>query len=664
MIAELGHFSLILALGLGVCLAILPAVGVYRQQANLMQLTGSLSAGLFIFVLFSFACLANAFLSDDFSVSYVARNSNSALPIQYKISAIWGAHEGSFLLWSLVMAGWTLAVSFFSASLTLDMRARVMSVLGFLSVGFLLFILLTSNPFDRSLPIFPADGADLNPLLQDFGLIVHPPMLYMGYVGFAVPFAFAIATLTSGKLDAAWARWSRPWTNLAWAFLTVGITLGSWWAYYELGWGGWWFWDAVENASFMPWLVGTALIHSLAATEKRGVFKSWTVLLAIFAFSFSLLGAFIVRSGVLTSVHAFAVDPERGMFILAFLVIVVGGSLLLYAIKATGIKSDAGFDWTSRESMLLANNMLLIVAAGAVLLGTIYPIIYEAMTDGKKISVGPPYFNTIFVPIVMVLFAVMALSPSSRWRKTPLDKFVRDQILPLGGSLLFVAASVFFFASSFEWVVVLVVTVAAWIFVSLARDLLARVQNKSRKLSALFRQPLSYYGMLFGHLGIAVALTGVCLTVYYSEEKDVRMAPGDMVELAGFEFTFTEMNKVKGPNYLADQATLEIVRDGKHIVTLHPEKRFYQAARNVMTEADMDAGLFRDLYVALGEPVDNTAWAVRVQYKPFVRWVWFGGLFIAIGGFLTILDKRYRRRQKAKQAVTAIEPVNALGAST
>ncbi len=654
MIAEIGHFSLILALGLAVCLAILPAVGVYYRRVNLMQLSGSLSAGLFVFVSISMVCLGNAFLNDDFSVAYVARNSNSALPVQYKISAIWGAHEGSFLLWSLVMAGWTLAVSVFSRNLTLDMRARVLSVMGILSVGFLLFILLTSNPFDRNLPVFPQDGSDLNPLLQDFGLIVHPPMLYMGYVGFSVPFAFAIATLTSGKLDSAWARWSRPWTNLAWAFLTVGITLGSWWAYYELGWGGWWFWDAVENASFMPWLVGTALVHSLAATEKRGVFKSWTVLLAIFAFSFSLLGAFLVRSGVLTSVHAFAVDPERGVFILAFLVLVIGGSLLLYAFKATGIKSTAGFEWTSRETMILVNNMLLIVAAGVVLLGTIYPLIYEALTGGKKISVGPPYFNTIFVPIVMLLFVVMAVSPSSRWRKTPLEKIVRQQLVSLFASLVMVTTLIYFFASKIEWVAVLVVSVAAWILINLLRDLFGRVRNKVDKLTALFRQPLSYYGMLLGHLGIAVSITGVCLTVYYSEEKDIRMAAGDLVQLSGYEVLFKGVKKVKGPNYVADQGELVISRDGEHVVTLHPEKRFYQTGGNMMTEADMDAGLFRDLYVALGEPIGESAWAVRVQYKPFVRWVWFGGLLIALGGSVTLLDRRYRTA-KRKVAASATE---------
>ena len=419
MIVELGHFSLILALGLSFCLATIPSWGVYKRNLALMQAAPSIATGLLFMTGLSFFCLGWAFWHDDFSVAYVARNSNSALPLQYKLSAIWGAHEGSFLLWSLVMAGWTAAVAWFSGSLTSDMRARVLSVMGALSVGFLIFLLEASNPFVRNLPVIPQDGSDLNPLLQDFGLIVHPPMLYMGYVGMAVPFAFAVATLTTGRLDSAWARWSRPWTNVAWAFLTMGIALGSWWAYYELGWGGWWFWDAVENASFMPWLIGTALIHSLATTEKRGVFKSWTVLLAIFAFSFSLLGAFLVRSGVLTSVHAFAVDPERGTLILIYLGIVIGCSQTLYAFKASGIRSDTGYETSSREVLLLANNVLLVVATAAVLLGTLAPLGYEAFTGGDKISVGPPYFNKVFVPVVMLLFMFMALSPVSRWKKTP-----------------------------------------------------------------------------------------------------------------------------------------------------------------------------------------------------------------------------------------------------
>ncbi|MFT7091211.1 MAG: cytochrome c-type biogenesis protein CcmF [Candidatus Azotimanducaceae bacterium] len=655
MIAEVGHYSLILALGLSVCLAVIPALGVYQKRVAWMQLGNSLSVGIFVFVFIAFCCLANAFLSNDFSVLYVARNSNTALPVIYKISAIWGAHEGSFLLWILVMAGWTLAVSLFSDGLTLDMKSRVLSILGSLNIGFLLFLLLTSNPFDRTLPIFPAEGADLNPLLQDFGLIVHPPMLYMGYVGFAVPFAFAIATLTTGRLDSAWARWSRPWTNVAWAFLTVGITLGSWWAYYELGWGGWWFWDAVENASFMPWLIGTALIHSLATSEKRGVFKSWTVLLAIFAFSFSLLGAFLVRSGVLTSVHSFAVDPERGAFILMFLILVVGGSLTLYAFKASSIRSEAGFDGTSRETFLLTNNLLLIVATAAVLLGTIYPLIYEAATGGDKISVGPPYFNKVFVPIVLLLFIAMAISPKTRWKSTPIPRLVNEQLLPLGLATGSVVLLNILFASTFEWVVVGTNIIAAWIFFSLAVDWWSKVANKRDKFASLFRQTPSYYGMMLGHLGIAVCLVGVAVTIYFSEEKDVRLEAGQSVTLSGYEFTLIKMNQVQGPNYVADQGEVRVRRAGETIVTLFPERRLYKASGSVMTEADIDAGVFRDLFVALGEPVDSDAWAVRVHYKPFVRWIWFGGMFIAIGGFVTILDRRYRavRQRRALPALGA-----------
>ncbi|MEX0943994.1 MAG: heme lyase CcmF/NrfE family subunit [Pseudomonadales bacterium] len=661
MIPELGHFSLILALGLAVCLFTVPAFGVLYGRSAWMQLSRSLAAGLFVFVLLSFGCLIYAFVTDDFSVNYVANNSNSALPDYYKVSAVWGAHEGSFLLWTLIMTGWTLAVAVLSRGLTLAMRARVLAVMGFLSFGFILFMLMTSNPFDRSLPIYPDEGADLNPLLQDFGLIVHPPMLYMGYVGFSVPFAFAIATLLSGQLDSAWARWSRPWTNVAWACLAAGITLGSWWAYYELGWGGWWFWDAVENASFLPWLVGTALIHSLAATEKRGVFKSWTVLLAIFAFSLSLLGAFLVRSGVLVSVHSFAVDPERGLFILGFLTLVVGGSLTLYAIKAAGIKSESGFDFTSRETLVLINNVLLVVAASAVLLGTIYPLIYEAMTGGKKISVGPPYFNAVFVPVVMVMFIAMAVSPFSRWRHTPVRKYVVEQWPWLVASFVVMCLLLLALASRFELVVAIVNAIALWILLNLVRDGWYKISNKKARVAALLKQSPSYYGMWLAHLGIAIAMTGVVTTVYFSEEKDVRLEPGEVVKMAGHEFRFEKMSLVQGPNYVSNMAEIKVLRNGKAITSLYPEKRRYNASGNVMTEADMDAGLFRDLYVALGEPVGDTAWAVRVHYKPFVRWIWMGGLFIAVGGLVTVFDRRYRviRMGRRLTAPTAAPGVTA-----
>ena len=645
MVPEFGHFALILALCLSVALSALPALGVVRSDVSLMRSGGFIAGGVFVFLLFSFICLMESFLADDFSVQYVANNSNSALPIQYKISAIWGAHEGSFLLWTLIMGGWTLAVAFFSGSLTTDMKARVLSVMGLLNVGFIAFILFASNPFDRSLPFFPADGADLNPLLQDFGLIVHPPMLYMGYVGFSVPFALAIATLTTGRLDAAWARWSRPWTNAAWAFLTIGITLGSWWAYYELGWGGWWFWDPVENASFMPWLVGTALIHSLAASEKRGVFKSWTVLLAIATFSLSLLGAFLVRSGVLTSVHAFAVDPTRGLYILTFLVMVIGGSLTLYAVKASGIRSEATYSATSREAMLLTNNLLLVVSTAAVLLGTLYPLIYEVITDGEKISVGPPYFNRVFVPVTLLLLLAMMVGPFSRWRRTDSTVLLNEHWPLLAGSPVLVVAITLISGISLEPVAIVIETIGLWILLLLGKNWQLTVKDGWRVPSA------SYVGMVIGHAGIAIAMLGVVVTTYYSDGRDVRMEPGDSMSLGGYEFRFEKMSRINGPNYVSDQATFSVWRGETEMTTLRPEKRVYNVSRNVMTEADLDPGLIRDLYVALGEPVGDGAWAVRVHVKPFVRWIWLGGLMVAAGGFVTLMDRRYRRRGRTKKGL-------------
>jgi len=639
MVPEFGHFALILALGLSLALTALPAAGVVRNDPILMRSGGFIAGGIFTFLLFSFICLMESFLADDFSVQYVANNSNSALPVQYKVSAIWGAHEGSFLLWTLIMGGWTVAVAFFSRSLTMDMKARVLSVMGLLNVGFITFILFASNPFDRSLPFFPADGADLNPLLQDFGLIVHPPMLYMGYVGFSVPFALAIATLSTGRLDAAWARWSRPWTNAAWAFLTIGIALGSWWAYYELGWGGWWFWDPVENASFMPWLVGTALIHSLAASEKRGVFKSWTVLLAIATFSLSLLGAFLVRSGVLTSVHAFAVDPTRGLYILTFLVLVIGGSLTLYAVKASGIRSEASFSATSREAMLLGNNLLLVVSTAAVLLGTLYPLIYEVITDGEKISVGPPYFNRVFVPVTLLLFLAMIVAPFARWRHTDQASLLLDHWVLLASAPVAVFAITLASGVTVEPLAIVIETIALWILVLLGKHWLRTARGGWRPPSA------SYVGMILGHTGIAIATLGVVVTTYYSDGRDVRMEPGDALELGGYEFRFEKMDRVNGPNYVSDQATFSVWRSDTRMTTLRPEKRVYNVSRNVMTEADLDPGLFRDLYLALGEPVGDGAWAVRVHVKPFVRWIWLGGLMVAAGGFVTLMDRRYRRRR-------------------
>ncbi|WP_313054843.1 heme lyase CcmF/NrfE family subunit [Pseudomonas lopnurensis] len=645
MIPELGHLAMILALCLAVVQATFPLIGAWRGDRLWMGLAQPAAWGQFAFLGFAFACLTYAFMVDDFSVAYVAQNSNSALPWYYKFSAVWGAHEGSLLLWAFILAGWTFAVAIFSRQLPEDMLARVLGVMGLISIGFLLFLIVTSNPFDRLLPQAPMDGRDLNPLLQDFGLIVHPPMLYMGYVGFSVAFAFAIAALLGGRLDAAWARWSRPWTLVAWAFLGLGIALGSWWAYYELGWGGWWFWDPVENASFMPWLVGTALIHSLAVTEKRGVFKSWTVLLAIAAFSLSLLGTFLVRSGVLTSVHAFATDPERGVFILAFLLLVVGGSLTLFALRAPVVKSQIGFGLWSRETLLLVNNLLLVVATAMILLGTLYPLLLDALS-GAKLSVGPPYFNAMFVPLVGALMLALGVGILVRWKDTPL-KWLAGMLTPvliasviLGGlgSLLF---------GDFNWAVLAVCLLAAWVVAASVRDLLDKTRHKGLLKGVRSLAP-SYWGMHLAHLGLAACAIGVVLTSHQSAERDLRLAPGESLELGGYHFVFEGAVHHEGPNFTSDKATIRVLDDGRQVAVLHPEKRLYTVQQMPMTEAGIDAGFTRDLYVALGEPLGDGAWAVRVHIKPFVRWIWLGGLMMALGGVLAASDRRYRIKVKTR----------------
>jgi len=644
MIPELGEYALILALGFSVLLATIPLYGASSLNALWMEYAKPLAKAQFTFMVISFVCLATAFAQDDFTVQYVANHSNSQLPIQFKLSAVWGGHEGSLLLWALILSGWTIAVSLFSRGLPLDMLARVLGVMGIIATGFISFLLWTSSPFLRYLPRSPQDGADLNPLLQDFGLIVHPPLLYMGYVGFSVAFAFAIAALLSGRLDAAWARWSRPWTNIAWAFLGGGITLGSWWAYYELGWGGWWFWDPVENASLMPWLVGTALMHSLAVTEKRGVFKSWTLLLAIFAFSLSLLGTFLVRSGVLTSVHAFASDPERGFFILVLLVLTIGGSLTLYAFKVPNVKSESSFGWLSREMLLLVNNVFLVVMAVTVLLGTLYPLLIDALGAGK-ISVGPPYFNALFVPIMGFMVVCMGLSSAARWRNTPLKNIKKQLLLPALISLAIGFIFPFAYGDGFSFRVFLGISLSLWIMSTVLHEFKAKFRANSSVLAKLKQLSPSYYGMMLAHLGVAVTAIGITLVSVYSEERDMRMAIGDTIELADYQFKFLGTKPVTGANYVADQASLEISLAGEAVVTLHPEKRRYNVKRSMMTEASIDAGLFRDLYIALGEPLADGAWAVRVHYKPYVRWLWLGGLLMSLGGILTVFDKRYRKNK-------------------
>ena len=654
MIPELGHFALILAFCLALVQGVLPLAGAARGNAVLMGVARPAAQGQFVFVAIAFGCLMYSFINNDFSVVNVMTNSNSKLPLQYRVAATWGSHEGSLLLWALMLTVWTLAVTVFSRHLPQVMVARVISVMGLVSVGFLAFMLITSNPFARILPGAP-DGRDLNPLLQDWGMVFHPPMLYMGYVGFSVAFSFAIAALMGGKLDAAWARWSRPWTTVAWIFLTLGIALGSFWAYYELGWGGWWFWDPVENASFMPWLVGTALIHSLAVTEKRGGFKSWTVLLAIFAFSLSLLGTFLVRSGVLTSVHAFATDPRRGVFILAFLVVVIGGSLLLFALRAPKVNSGGSFDAVSRESALLANNALLVVACASVLLGTLYPLFLDALNLGK-ISVGPPYFDATFVPIMTPLVFLMGVGPIARWKQATLPDLWQRLKWALG--IAVVSALLLPFAAG-HWspLVSFGLLLALWIVASTAVNLRERLSGGGVGVFArIARQPRGYWGMIVAHLGVAVFIVGVTMVKGYETERDVKMNVGDTIAIGGYTFRFDGTTERNGPNYRASRGVFDVSRNGKHYDTMHPEKRMYTSGGMPMTEAAIDPGLFGDLYVSLGEPVDGGAWSVRVYHKPFVTWIWFGCIVMAIGGFLALSDRRYRLAQRSGATVSGVAP--------
>ena len=646
MIPELGHLALILALAMALLLASVPLIGAARGNELWMAYARPLAWAQFMFLVFSFICLVHAFLTDDFSVQYVANNSNTELPPEFKFSAVWGAHEGSLLLWVLILAGWTFAVSLFTGDLPREMVARVLAVLGMVSIGFLLFTLLTSNPFDRLLPQAPVQGSELNPLLQDIGLIIHPPMLYMGYVGFSVAFAFAIAALIGGKLDATWARWSRPWTNVAWAFLTAGIAMGSYWAYYELGWGGWWFWDPVENASFMPWLVGTALIHSLAVTDKRGAFKSWTVLLAIFAFSLSLLGTFLVRSGVLTSVHSFANDPERGLFILVFLVVVIGGSLTLYAVRAPPVVGKPLFNWWSREVLLLLNNVLLVAAAVTVLLGTLYPLIVDAL-GGGRISVGPPYFNAMFVPLMCVLFSLLGFAPTSKWKGSSRASTVRELMVAGSASLAVGLLFPVFMGEQYQWGASLAMVLSLWIVLTGARDLLSKL-SQSGGARGLFKLSRSYLGMQMAHFGMAVCIVGVGFTVSYSDQRDVRMAPGDSVELSGYRFQFDGVVPVRGPNYQADEGQIRVFEGDVERYLLKPQKRLYEASGQVMTEADFDTGFTRDLYVALGDSLGEGAWAVAIYYKAFVIWIWSGAALAAGGGLLALTDRRYRIKRSVE----------------
>ena len=649
MIPELGHFSLILALCMALVLGILPIAGAFRAQTGWMAVARPAAFAQLLFMALSYGCLTYSCITHDFSVKYIATNSNTSLPFIYLVSGVWGAHEGSLLLWALVLSSWTGLVAGFSKAIPEATISRVLGVMGLVSIGFILFLLLTSNPFERLFPA-PLEGRDLNPLLQDPGLAIHPPMLYMGYVGFSVAFAFAIAALLEGRIDAAWARWSRPWTNIAWMFLTIGIALGSWWAYYELGWGGWWFWDPVENASFMPWLVGTALLHSLAATEKRGVFKTWTVLLAIFAFSLSLLGTFLVRSGVLTSVHAFASDPARGLFILIFLAIVVGGSLLLYAVRAPYVKSSASFELVSRETVILINNVLLVVTAASILLGTLYPLVIDALGLGK-ISVGPPYFNAVFIPLMAPLTIAVGLGMLMRWKRDDLNQIgIRVRWIALG--CVAVALGVPFLMPSYSWAAVLGITLALWTASITVLSFLDRMGSQGFSWQRLKMVPAGFYGMTLAHFGIAVFVIGITLTNVYSVEKDIRMEPSDTVDMSGYIFQFNGVKETQGPNYKANQAFITVSYKGKEVAQLEPQKRVYQVQKMPMTEAAIDAGFFRDLFVAIGEPLgDQGAWSLRIYYKSFIRWIWLGAIIMAAGGLCAACDKRYRMKAANNEQV-------------
>lgn len=649
MIAELGNYALALSLAVSFFLAIFPLWGAEKGHSQLMSLARPMTYGLFFSLTIAFAALFYLFAVNDFSVQYVVNNSNSSLPIYYRLSAVWGSHEGSLLLWIWLLTLWGAAVALFSKHLPQEAVARVLGIMGIISIGFLLFVLFTSNPFTRTFPDFPVDGRELNPMLQDVGLIFHPPLLYMGYVGFSVAFAFAIASLMTGKLDSAWARWSRPWTMAAWVFLTLGIVLGSWWAYYELGWGGWWFWDPVENSSLMPWLAGTALIHSLAVTEKRGSFKAWTVLLAILAFSLCLLGTFLVRSGILVSVHAFASDPTRGLYILAYLVVVIGGSLTLYAYKGNQIRSRDNAERYSRETLLLLNNILLMTALCVVFLGTLLPLVHKQLGLGS-ISIGAPFFDQMFLIIMTPFALLLGIGPLVKWRR---DQFSEIRT-PVVVSVIVMAIAGFalpYFLHNKLTVSVVLGTMMSVIIVLLSLyEMKQRATHRESFFKGITKLSRSHWGMILAHLGVAMTVWGIAFSQNFSVERDVRMAVGDTVQIADYDFKFTGVSDANGPNYMGGKAQIDISKDGKPEATLFAEKRFYTVSKMPMTEAAIDWGFTRDLYVALGEKIEDNSWALRLYYKPFIRWIWIGGLFMAIGGLLCMFDRRYRFSRLVKQS--------------
>jgi len=652
VIPELGQLALILAMLLALVQGVVPVVGAWRGNSALMSLARPVAAGQFVFVALAMGILVHAFLTFDFSVGYVAANSNLALPWYYRITAVWGAHEGSMLLWVFILNAWTFALAIFSRQLPEAFAARVIGVMGFIGLGFLAFIVFTSNPFLRELPMQP-DGADLNPVLQDPGMTFHPPVLYMGYVGFSVAFAFSIAALLGGELEQAWVRWARPWTNVAWAFLSAGIVAGSWWAYAELGWGGWWFWDPVENASFMPWLVGAALVHAQAITEKRGSLRSWTILLSLFAFSLSLLGTFLVRSGVLTSVHAFASDPRRGLYILGFLVVVIGGSLLLYAVRAPKVAGGRAFAIVSRETAVLIGNLLLTTAAAMVLLGTLFPLLGDALNLGK-VSVGPPYFGFLFNLLMLPVVLLLPFGPYLRWGKGEIG-VLKPVALRAGLATIVCAVIAFLFVDA-KLKAIAGVAGAVWACVGT----LLYVIKRWREMPRGRRFPAEMAGMLLAHFGVGIFVAGVMLSESLSVERDVRMEPGKIVQLGSYDFRFDGVRETSGPNWRGDEGVVTVMQDGATIATMHPQKRTYTRGQ-VQTESAIDAGIFRDIYVALGEPMDagnrEGAWALRLYQKPFIRWIWLGGLFMMLGGFVAAGERRFRvQKARSEAGATVAEP--------
>jgi len=649
LITELGYFALISALVIAILQVILPAVGVFKHQPAWQRLAGSFAIAQFLATGASFLCLMYGFYANDFTLIYVANQSNSLLPWYYRLSATWGGHEGSLLLWVTILATWGAAVAVFSRSLPLAMRARVLVIIAFVQMMMLSMVIFVSSPFNRSLPSIPVDGKDLNPLLQDPGLIFHPPMLYMGYVGAVVPFAFAMAALWAGRLDAVWTRWSRPWTLAAWCCLTLGIVFGSMWAYNELGWGGWWFWDPVENASFMPWLGGVALLHSLAVTEKRGVFKAWTIMLAIFTFALSLLGTFLVRSGVITSVHSFAADPTRGLFILVILGVVIGGGLAMFAWRGWRLTQESHYQLKSRETLLVINNIIILVSTIVVVIGTLYPMLADALKLGQ-VSVGAPYFNALFVPLTWLLLLFLAIGPVSRWKK---------DTRPLLGTGLAILASCFvlagvlsyFLVSSININIFMSAALCLWVLVWMVIDIKDKTRNARSFGAGLKRLHMGYWGMQLAHLGILLSVMGIAITTSLSIEKDIAMQKNQSVEVQGYQFTMDELKKIRGANFDATQAVVSVRKNNQLVATLYPEKRHYVVSQMPMTEASIQYNPLRDIYMAMGEPIldanqseaDADKWAVRIYIKPGVRWVWWGGFVLALGAILSMFDKRYRK---------------------